>query len=124
MKRIALASMTLFNAACLPGPVGALAVFASPMFAQAAESWNGTWAGGWKGGAGAQIVFAGDDVIALYWRGDYIEDAHGALTRGGAGVTIAWTGGQAVLTREGPGSARIVIRQQGQPDASFTLKKD
>ena len=123
MKRIALASLTLFNAACLPGPVGALAIFATPVFAQAAPSWNGQWAGGWKGGAGAQVIFAGDDVIGLYWRGDYIEDAHGARASGGA-ISISWSSGKAILTREGPASARIVIREPGKPDVSFALKKD
>jgi hypothetical protein len=124
MKRIALASLTLFNAACLPGPIAALATFATPVFAHAAQSWDGTWAGGWKNGAGAQIVFAGDDVVALYWRGDYVEDAHGAPSRGGAIVTIHWSGGEALLTRDGSTSAHIVIREQGRPDAAFVLKKD
>jgi hypothetical protein len=123
MKRLALASMTMLNAACLPGPIGALAVFSTPIFAQASETWNGTWAGGWKGGAGAQIVFAGNDLIALYWGGDYVEDAHGAPGRGGA-VEIAWSGGHATLTRLGPTSARIAIREAGKPEVTFALKKD
>lgn len=123
MKRLALASLTIFNAACLPGPIGALAVFSTPIFAQAAQTWNGTWAGGWKAGAGAQIVFAGDDMVALYWRGDYVEDAHGSPGRGGA-LDITWSGGHATLMRQGPTNARIVIREAGKPDVAFVLKKD
>ncbi len=63
MKRLAVISLLLLSAAPWTGAID------SPAFAQTRESWNGTWAGGWAAGTGAQIIFAGDDFIGMYWRG-------------------------------------------------------
>jgi hypothetical protein len=104
------------------GWLAGMACFA-PAMAQS-SSWNGTWAGNWAHGDGAQIIFAGDEAIGIYWRGDYLGDTHAALSRGGAVVTISWESGQAVLTRDGPTTAHVVIHEKGRADASFALKKD
>ncbi|MGD1036855.1 MAG: hypothetical protein ABR878_06585 [Roseiarcus sp.] len=118
MKRLAAITLLLLGAAPWSGPIG------SPAFAQGRQSWDGTWAGGWSGATGAQIIFAGDDFLGIYWRDDYISDATGAVSRDGATATIKWSRGEAVLTREGPTSARATVREQGRPAVSFALKKD
>ena len=82
MKRLAVILLLLLGAISSPGSIG------SPAFAQAQRSWNGTWAGGWSEGTGAQIVFAGDEFIAIYWRDDYVSDATGAVSPDGATATI------------------------------------
>jgi hypothetical protein len=115
MKRFAVLSLRLLAAA---GPIG------SPAFAQARQSWDGTWAGGWSGGTGAQFIFAGDDVIGVYWRDEYIDDAQGSVSPDGATATLTWRLGEAVLTRTGSASARATVREPGRPAASFALKKD
>ncbi len=118
MKRLVVISLLLLGAAGSSGPIG------SPAFAQVRQSWDGTWAGGWSDKSGAQIIFAGDEFIGIYWRDDYIEDAKGAVSPNGATATIKWSRGEAVLTREGPTSARATVREQGRPAVSFALKKD
>jgi hypothetical protein len=92
--------------------------------AQQSLSWDGEWAGNWQGGNGAQIIFAGDELIGVYWRGDYISQTHAVLTRGGAAVAIDWPLGGAVLTRNGPTTAHIVVHENGRPETSFALTKD
>ena len=42
--------------------------------AQQTANWNGTWIGNWSGGNGTQIVFADNELIAMYWGGDYLSD--------------------------------------------------
>ena len=92
--------------------------------AAAAADWNGTWVGNWSNGNGAQIIFAGNALSGVYWDGDYIMDAHAALSDGGHVVSITWTGATAVLTRDGDATAHIVIREHHHADAAFVLKKD
>ena len=116
MKRLAVLSLLLLAAAA--GPIG------SPAFAQGRQSWDGAWAGGWSGETGAQFIFAGDDVIGVYWRDEYIDDAQGSVSPDGATATITWPLGEAVLTRTGPASARVTVREPGRPAASFAVKKD
>ena len=108
----------------LSGVFLCMATVAMAGAALADAGWNGTWVGNWDTKNGTQIVFAGDTFITMYWNGDYLSDAAGALSQGGKEVTITWTGGQAVLTRDGDAAARIVIREKGKPDAAFALKKD
>jgi len=99
-------------------------VLSSAAFA-ASPSWNGTWIGNWgSGGNGTQIVFAGETFISIYWDGDYVSDAQGALSKDGKIVTITWTGAKAVLSRDGETAAHIVIREKGKPDAAFAVKRD
>jgi hypothetical protein len=113
-----------FVAHAILGLVGAAAFasVATPVAAQQAPSWNGTWAGNWERGQGTQIVFAGNELIAVYWRGDYL-DTRAALSRDGASIAVKWAAGDATLTRDGPAIAHIVIREKGRPDASFRVKK-
>ena len=92
--------------------------------AQQQLSWNGTWIGGWESGQGAQIVFAGDELIAVYWRDDYVADARSSASPDGTMLTITWPAVQAVLMRDSQDTAHIVIHQTGQPDVSFSLKLD
>jgi hypothetical protein len=87
------------------------------------SSWNGTWVGNWTNGDGAQIIFAGDEFIGLYWRGDYLSDAHAAVSPAGI-VTISWPSGSATLTRDGDTTAHIVIHEPGKTDTSFALKRE
>jgi len=99
-------------------------LFASAAFA-ASPSWNGTWIGNWdKGGNGTQIVFAGETFISIYWDGDYVPDAQGALSKDGKTVTITWPSAHAVLSRDGETTAHIVIREKGKKDAAFAVKRD
>lgn len=118
MKRLVALSLLLLGAAAPAAPIG------SSAFAQSRQSWDGTWAGGWTGGSGAQIIFAGDEVIGVYWRDDYIEDAKASVPPDGATATIRWSRGEAVLTREGPTSARVTVSERGRPAVSFELKRD
>jgi hypothetical protein len=39
-------------------------------------------------------------------------------------VAIDWATGGAVLTRDGPTNAHIVVHESGRPDASFVVTKD
>ena len=91
--------------------------------AQGPATWNGTWVGNWADGDGAQIIFAGNELIALYWRGDYLADTHSAVSPAGV-VTITWPSGSATLTRDGDTTAHIVIRESGKPDTAFALKRE
>lgn len=102
-----------------------LFLFASSMvLAQQQSSWNGTWVGNWENGHGAQLIFAGDELIAVYWHYDYIADVHSSAAPGGAALAIYWPSVQAFLTRDGENAAHIVIHETGQPDVSFALKRD
>ncbi len=51
--------------------------------AQQTTSWNGTWIGNWAGGNGTQIVFAENELIAMYWDGDYLTDPQSSLSADG-----------------------------------------
>jgi hypothetical protein len=92
--------------------------------AQAGPSWNGTWIGNWKGGNGTQIVFADNTFISLYWDGDYVGDADADRSDGGPVVKLKWTGGSAVITRDGPATAHIVITETGKKPVAFPLTRD
>jgi hypothetical protein len=88
------------------------------------SSWNGTWVGNWQGGDGAQIVFAGEDLVAFYWHGDYLDDVHANASEDGRVVTVLWSSGQAILTRDGEATARITVHETEKTDLSFALKRD
>ena len=101
-----------------------LVAVAAGAAAQQNSSWNGTWIGNWAGGNGTQIVFADNDLIAMYWDGDYLSDTKSSLSADGRVVTITWAAGQAVLNRDGETSGHIVIHEKGKPDISFDMKRD
>ncbi len=92
--------------------------------AQQTANWNGTWIGNWSGGNGTQIVFADNELIAMYWDGDYLSETQSTLSPDGKVVTITWSSGQALLTRDGETSGHIVVHQTGRPDATFDVKRD
>ena len=92
-------------------------------FAQQAN-WNGTWVGNWQTGHGIQVIFAGNDLIGVYWHEDYIEETAASASADGVTMTISWPGVRAVLTRDGPEAAHIVIRETGRPDTAFALTRD
>ena len=102
-----------------------IGLLAGPGTAKAQQpSWNGTWIGNWQAGDGVQIVFAGEDLVAFYWHGDYLDDAQANTSQGGRVVTVVWSQGQAVLTRDGEATATIMIHETGKADLSFALKRD
>ena len=88
------------------------------------RDWNGTWIGNWAGGNGTQIVFADNELIAMYWDGDYLSDTQSSLSPDSKIVTITWQSGQAVLTRDGEASGHIVVHERGRPDITFEVKRD
>jgi hypothetical protein len=95
--------------------------------AQAAsrESWDGTWAGGFaNGGSGVQVIFVGDQLIGFFVNGDYMIDMRASLSPSDGVVTITWTRGQAVMTRDGPAAAHMLLQQRGQSDITITLMPD
>ena len=101
-----------------------LVAVAAGAAAQQSSTWNGTWIGNWASGNGTQIVFADNDVIAMYWEGDYLSDTKSSVSADGRVVTITWASGQAVLNRDGEVSGHIVIHEQGKADIRFDLKRD
>jgi hypothetical protein len=94
-----------------------------PAFAQQHEGWDGTWIGNWQNGDGTQIVFAGDELIAFYWNGDY-QDAQAVQSTDHKVVTISWSQGKATLTLDGEAAAHVVVEEAGKPDLTFPLKRD
>jgi hypothetical protein len=84
--------------------------------------WNGTWVGGWDRGAGVQLVFAGDQLVGFYWRGDYKDVRHASAGRGDK--RFAWDGGDGTVKRTTDAEALLVIREQGKQELSIALKRD
>src|SRR3984893_6065267 len=84
--------------------------------------WDGTWAGGWDKGNGVQLVFAGETLIAFYWRNDYKDVVRSAATPDGS-RTFAWDKGDATATRAG-NAATLAIREAGKPAVSVALKRE
>ena len=118
MRPLALIAPSLLGAALLAAPIG------SSAFAQSRLSWNGTWAGGWSEGTGAQIIFADNVLVGFYWGDDYLEDAEGSVSPDGATARIRWPRGEAVLTREGDARARATVSERGRSAVTFELKRD
>jgi len=93
-------------------------VLATPAFA--ASDWNGTWAGNWGGAEqqGVQIIMAGNDVIGIYWHGDYLPDEmKSTVSPDGEVLSITWKNGAATLTRNSDTTAKFQIH-----DASGSTK--
>ena len=105
--------LALALTACLVG--GALAQTAR-------VGWDGTWAGGWDQGNGVQLVFAGEALIAFYWRNDYKSLARSAAGSDGS-RSFAWDKGEARLTRAG-NEATLMLRERGKPELSVSLKRE
>src|ERR1051325_12172250 len=118
MARSALSSM---NRVILTGFL--LAIFhGATALGQTPAGWNGTWAGGWDRGVGVQLVFAGDQLVAFYWRGNYKDVRR---TSAGKGTKrFAWDNGKATLTRTTDDSAELIVGEQGQPELSISLTRE
>ena len=84
--------------------------------------WDGTWAGGWDKGNGVQLVFAGETLIAFYWRNDYKDVVRSAAAPDGS-RSFAWDKGEATATRAG-NQATLAIREAGKPAVSVALKRE
>jgi hypothetical protein len=104
--------------------LSATLAFGIPARAQQNANWNGTWIGNWAGGNGTQIVFADNELIAMYWDGDYLSETQSSLSPDGKTVTITWPSGQALLTRDGEAGGHIVVHETGRPDIAFDVKRD
>ncbi len=101
-----------------------VATIATP--ALAAPDWNGTWAGNWSGSEqeGVQLIMAGNDVIGIYWHGDYLsDDMKSTVSPDGKILSITWKDGGATLTRDGDASARFQIHDSAD-SAKGELKLD
>jgi hypothetical protein len=85
--------------------------------------WDGTWVGGWDNGNGVQLVFAGETLIAFYWRGDYQNVARFTPSPDGRGRSFAWAKGEATLTRA-DNEATLMLRERGKPEISVALKRE
>ena len=84
--------------------------------------WNGTWVGGWDRGVGVQLVFAGDQLVAFYWRDDYKDVRHASAGRGDK--RFAWDGGEATVKRTPDENAVLVVREKAKPELSIPLKHE
>jgi|SRR5579871_559214 len=101
-----------------------IAIIATPAFA--AAGWDGTWAGNWGGAGqnGLQIIMAGNDVIGIYWHGDYLaDDMKSQVSPDGKVLHISWSGGAATLTRDGDTTAKFEIHD-ASGSATGELKLD
>ena len=92
--------------------------------ANAAQSWDGTWAGGWVNGDGAQIIIAGDKVIGVFRGGDYPDIQKSELSTDGRTLTFAWAGGDGILSRTGDRDASFTLHERGKPARSFPVHRE
>ncbi len=102
-----------------------LALLASGIAAaNAADDWDGTWVGDAPdAGSGVQLIFAGNSLVGFFWAGDYIE-MRASISKADGAVSITWTRGQAILTREGPVIARLQVYQRGQADQVVMVRPE
>ena len=92
--------------------------------AVAADAWNGTWVGDAPdAGSGVQLIFAGNSLVGFFWAGDYL-DMRASLSKADGVITITWTRGQAILTRDGPASARLQVFQRGLVDMTVLVRPE
>jgi hypothetical protein len=89
--------------------------------ANAADDWDGTWAGGFDTPDGAQVIVAGNEAIGLFWREDYVLGVSSSLAADGS-LTLKWSSGWATLKRTGERSADGVFEENGK--AAVTLHLD
>jgi len=92
--------------------------------ANAAQSWDGTWAGGWEHGDGVQIIITGDKVIGVYRDGDYPEILSSDVSRDGSMLSFWWVGGGGFLQRTGDREATISMRERGRAVRAFTVHRE
>jgi len=92
--------------------------------ANAVQSWDGTWAGGWVNGDGVQIIIAGDKVIGVFRGGDYPDIQKSELSTDGRTLTFAWAGGDGILSRTGDRDASFTLHERGKPARSFPVHRE
>jgi hypothetical protein len=96
----------------------------SAIVSLAADPWEGTWVGDAPdAGSGVQLIFAGNNLVGFFWAGDYI-DMRAAVSKADGVVSITWTRGQAILTREGPALARLQVFQRNQFDMVVMVRPE
>src|SRR5947207_10770658 len=98
-------------------PLIAPVLAAAAALAAAPAAGGTTWDGIWVGDApdatsGVQLIFVGNDLIGFFWNGDYL-DMRASLSTADGVVTVTWTRGQAILTRDGPRAAHLQVFQRG-----------
>ena len=93
-----------------------------PSRARAANAFDGTWAGVDANGETVQAIFADGRIIGFYWRGDYLDATGGKVGGGGSSLSFSFTGGQAVVNRDGVGMAIVIHDKRGE--SHVDLKKD
>src|SRR5262245_11822382 len=92
--------------------------------AHAADTWDGIWVGDAPdASSGVQLIFAGNDLIGFFWNGDYL-DMRSSLSTSDGVVTITWTRGQAILTRDGPKNAHLQVFQRGVADMTVLVRPE
>jgi hypothetical protein len=92
--------------------------------AGAAQSWDGTWAGGWEAGDGVQIIIAGGKVIGVGRGMEYPELLGSQVSADGSMLSVAWIGGDGMLVRTGDRDAAFTLREHGKPARKFTVKRE
>jgi len=91
---------------------------------QAAQSWDGTWAGGWEAGDGVQIIVAGEKVIGVFRGGDYPDVRRSQLSTDGRTLTFAWAGGEGVLQRIDERDATFTLNERGKAERKFPVHRE
>lgn len=79
--------------------------------AQDAKGLDGTW-GGSRGEVTAQVIIAGGQVIGFFWRDDYLDARDAKVSADGLGLSFAFEGGSARLTRIGERTATIEVKER------------
>jgi len=92
--------------------------------AHAAQSWDGTWAGGWEGGDGVQIIIAGDKVIGVGRGMEYPDLLGSQVSADGGMLSFAWVGGDGMLERTGDRDATFALRERGKPPRKFPVHRE
>ena len=83
---------------------------------------DGTW-GGAQGETTAQVIISGGQVIGFFWRDDYLDVRDTKRSADGLGLSFAFDGGSATLTRTGERTGRIEIRDRAG-EVRLDLAKD
>src|SRR2546421_12643922 len=89
--------------------------------ASATDTWDGIWVGDAPdANSGVQLIFVGNDLIGFFWNGDYL-DMRASLSTTDGVVTITWTRGQGILTRDGPRAAHLQVFQRALADMTVLV---
>jgi hypothetical protein len=102
----------------------ALLAISLTVHASAADSWDGTWVGGFQnGGNGVQLIFVGNELIGFFFNGDYL-DVRSSYSKTDGVVMLTWQRGQATLTRDGATAGHLLVAQRNLPDVRIEVKPD